>query len=160
MSDDLNFHYKRDERLSMRSAPQPRSSGGGFFRRGRGFPIVLVNVVLIAVLLVFRSRASAPVPYRAEVAGCQVTLGALAAGDDVIVALELKAGASVAAGERLFAVFRAGEAEMRLSELLPAAQRTVTLDGRIIGAGAAREVVVEVTAGGKSAVLRRALERG
>ncbi len=158
MSDDLNFHYKRDERLSMRSAPQPRAEGGGPIRR-RGIPILFVGV-LIAIVLVLQRHPPAAGPYRAELAGCQVTLTAIAAGDDVIAALELKGGASVAAGERLFAIFRAGEAELRLSEMLPAAGRSVTLDGRIIGAGAAREVVVEVTAGGKTAVLRRALERG
>jgi hypothetical protein len=158
VSDDLNFHYDRDERLSMRSAPQPRSSGGGFARRRR-LPFLFV-LVLISILVILQRHPSVRAAYRAELAGCQVTLNALAAGDDVIVTLEVKGGASVAAGERLFAVFRAGEAEIRLSEVLPAARRTVTLDGRIIGAGAVREVVVEVSAGGKSAVLRRALERG
>jgi hypothetical protein len=159
VSEHLDFHYKRDERLSMRSAPQPRGSGGRLFGRGRSVPILFV-LVLIAAAIVLRSHTAAQASYSGGLAGCRVTLKAAADGDDVVAEIEVTAGSRPAAGERLFAIFHAGAAEMRVSQVVPAAGRSVTLGGRIIGAGPAREATAEVTAGGKSIVLRRALERG
>jgi hypothetical protein len=157
MSDELNFHYKREERLAMHSAPATRGPERRFLRANRGRVILLL--ALIVGLFAVYNRSPARAAYTADVAGWRVTLRGVAAGEDALAVLDVVAAGGATTGERLFAVFRAGDAELRLSEVLPAQGGTVTISGRLLATGRARELTAEVSIGAKKAALRRVLER-
>ena len=166
MSDDLDFHYNREERLAMRSAPKASGSGRGLLR-GRKRPLVLlINLVLMVALFMIYARTQGPA-HTAEVLGWQVTLRGMAAGSDVLAVLEATAGAGAdrarqSGEERLFVVFRAGEAEMRLSEVLPARPAqgdSIVVSGRLVEAGRPRDLSAEVSIGDRTTTLRRSLDR-
>jgi len=164
MSDEPGFHYKRDERLSMRSAPRPTGPHRGFFRGNRGAKILLFNLVLIAALFVLYGRSMVRSENRAELAGLRLTLQGAAEADDVLAILEVRAAAPAASaasapGQRLFVVFRAGDADLRFSQVLPAPGSSIAISGRLLAAGQVRELVAEVSVGEKRVVLRRAIAR-
>ena len=160
MSDDLDFHYKREERLSMRSAPRRVPAGGGSLRFNRGRGILLFNLVLVVLLFAVYTRVLARADRVADFAGCRLALRAMAAGDDVLALLEVSAGAKAPSGERVFVVFRAGDADLRLSELLPQPGGSLALSGRLPDDARAREITAEVSAAGRTVLLRRAVDRG
>ena len=162
MSDDLEFHYKREERLGMHSAPDVRPQKPGLPGRSRRPFGLLINFVLIAALFIFFARFQGSA-HTAEILGWRLTLRGVPAGSDVLAVLEGTAQAAVEArageGERLFVVFRAGEADLRLSEALPAEGGSIVVSGRLIAAGNPRSLQAEVSIGGKKATLRRGLDR-
>lgn len=164
MGDDLSFHYKREERLSMRGAPEPRGPQRGFLRGGRRPFALVLNLVLIVALFAIYARSQARAAHTADVSGWTVTLRAVAAGEDVLAVIEAAPAASgaerrAAAGERLFVVLRAGEAELPLSEVLPQGEGSIAISGRLVAAGRPRQLSAEVTIGGEKRTLRRLLDR-
>jgi hypothetical protein len=162
VSEDLGFHYKREERLGMRGAPQPGAPGRRLLPGGRRPLVLVVNVVLIVALFVLYGRSRVANAESAELQGWRVALRGIPAGNDVLAVLEASASgtaAGAAGGARIYVVFRAGEAELRLSEALPADGGSVALSGRLVEAGTPSELTAEVSIGDAVARLRRSLSR-
>lgn len=164
MANGLNFHYKRDERLAMRSAPSSGQPERGGPRGNRRSLVLLLNLVLIVALFAIYARSQARAAHTAELSGWRFTLRGVAAGDDVLAVVEGTSVAATAArtgagDQRLFVVLRAGEADLRLSELLPAGGGSITLSGRLIASGGARDLSAELAIGGEKRTLRRLLDR-
>jgi hypothetical protein len=156
MSDDFDFHYKREERLARHSAPRPRPSSG-FLPGNRRSSLLFLNLVIIVVLLALYGRLIAGGGETARLAGCRLALHAASDGDAIEAVLEADVVDAAAAGKRLFVVFAAGQADLRLAEVLPDAGGRIALRGRLDAAGA-EDVHAEVSVGGKSIKMRVVLD--
>ncbi len=163
---DVVFHYSREERLAMASAPKgPRSvSGGffrGFFRRGRLPSLLPLLVVALVVVVGFKfivPRSSSS----ATLSGYEAVLRASLYADALLVSVTFTplAGARSAAGPLdatvSFALPDTGE-RLLLSEAL--GDQPSTIRGRMKYIGKERKITAEVRLGGKAASLSLGLKK-
>ena len=87
---DVVFHYSREERLAMGSAPRGPSTGGrgflrGILRRGR-LPIFLPLIAIVIAMLVLASRGQGSAG-RAAIAGYVAVLRASPYEDSLLVSV-------------------------------------------------------------------------
>jgi hypothetical protein len=155
VSDDFDFHYRREDRLAKHSAPRPRPSAS-FLQSHRRSAVLFLNLAIIVVLLALYARLIGGAE-SGRLPGCRLTLHAAPEGDAVEAVLEAEVVDAAATGQRLFAVFVAGEADLRISEVLPAVGGRIALRGRLDAADV-KDVRVRVSVAGKSTGLRVALK--
>jgi hypothetical protein len=161
---DVVFHYSREERLAMASAPKgPKSvSGGffrGFFRRGRLPSLLPLLVVAVVVVLGFRflvPRSSS----RATIAGYEAVLRASLYADALLVSVTFTPLAGRTSGPAIaslnFVLPDTGE-RLLLSEELGLEPSTIR--GRMRYTGKERKLTAEVRLGGKTAGLSLGLKK-
>ena len=149
---DLGYHYSRRERLSLESAPPPRSEGG-FFRRNRHLVIILLDLMIL-VLLFYGLRAFlAGQQERTRLAGYQLTLRGFPYEEVVLASMSVKRISRKPAGEYTsirvrFQLEDGGEAveaetllpdetgeEIMLRQALPAPQRSEVLLAEVVLSG-------------------------
>jgi hypothetical protein len=94
------YHYSRQDRLSMASAPRFRDSGGGIFRRNRTLLIILLDLVIILILGLFLVRFLYARVDRADLEGYNVVLRGVRTEEVVLATLMVKKTASSEAAER------------------------------------------------------------
>ena len=158
MSGNFDYHYSRKERLGMPGAPGPADGSRSLFRRNRGLMILLIDIIVIVIAVILYRQFLYEPAYSAELAGYRVALRGFAIEDRVIVDLRITGTARAEpAAQRLFAVFRAGRAETRLSAELPAAGESTGVTGVLLGAGSPSQVEAEVSIGTATATVRRDL---
>ena len=149
----------------MPGAPVRRPRPKGIFRRNRGLLILVIDVVLIAILAIIYRQFLWQPPYSAEIAGYHVRLRGFLLAEKVMVELQVRGpadgdgAAGVRTPERVFAVFRAGDVELRASGILPAPGDQLSLSASLLGTGEPEEVRADVRIGDSSQSLRRSLER-
>jgi hypothetical protein len=166
VSDDQQYerHYSREERLAMPGAPSPRQRPKGFLRGNRGLVILLIDVAIIAIMaIIYRQFLFSPA-YEGELSGYRFTLRGFALQSRVVAELLIepiggggRAETASPQADRVYAVFRAGDGEMRLAADLTG--EAATLEGAVLGSEGAEELVAEVSVGQTSLVLRRRLTR-
>jgi len=88
------YHYSRQDRLSMTTAPHIRDRGGGIFRRNRTLLIILVDLVIVVILGVFLVRFLYARVNRAELEGYSVVLRGVRTEEVVLATLTITATAS------------------------------------------------------------------
>ena len=172
---DVVFHYSREERLAMASAPRgPRSASGGFFRgffrRGRLPSLLPLLVVALAVVVLFRvvPRSSS----RATLSGYEAVLRASLHADALLVSVTFtpvagpqrtdgSASGSPAGDGSLTATVSfelpdTGE-RLLLSEALGAGPSTIR--GKMRYIGKERKLTAQVRVGEKAASLSLGLKK-
>ncbi len=165
---DLNFHYNREERLSMSNAPDlSRRGRKGFLKSNRSLIILLVDIALICVLFIaYRAFFFRP-PYLEELSGYRLTLRGMALSDRIVASLWVESTSkqeenpSKSDMERIFVRFSVGEEELRVSEkLLLARDEPLELAASLFVRDAPHVdfLRAEVQIGQRKAVLERRLE--
>jgi hypothetical protein len=86
---DLNFHYNREQRLSIPGAPPPPLAKG-FMRRNRHLIIILIDIIVLLAAGFFLSRFWFNVPHQARIDGFTVTLRGLPYQETVFATLTVK----------------------------------------------------------------------
>lgn len=84
------YHYNRQERLSMPTAPRHPERRGGIFRRNRTLLIILVDLVIVLILGLFLMRFLYAQVSRADLEGYSVVLRGAYSQDVVIATLTVK----------------------------------------------------------------------
>jgi len=86
---ELDFHYSRDARLSLPTAPRrpPRQS---FFRRHRGLLIILADIAILVILGFVFLFFFGPPDSTAKIGGYRVTLRALRYGEAVFATVSVR----------------------------------------------------------------------
>jgi len=157
---DVVFHYSREERLAMASAPKgPKSVSGAFFRgflrRGRLPSLLPLLVVALVVVLVFKfvvPRASS----RAILSGYEAVLSAFPYEDALLVGVTFipgtvrKRAAEVLTASISFELPDTGE-RLLLSEALGDGPSTIR--GKMKYTGKERKLTAQVRVGEKAASL-------
>jgi hypothetical protein len=163
---DVVFHYSREERLTMASAPKgPKTVSGGFFRgflrRGRLPSLLPLLVVALVVVLGFKflvPRSSST----AILSGYEAVLRASLYADALLVSVTFTpvAGARRTAGPPTatvsFALPDTAE-RLLLSEAL--GEGPSTIRGQMKYTGKERRLTAEVRHGGKAASLSLGLKK-
>jgi hypothetical protein len=173
---DVVFHYSREKRLAMASAPKgPRSvSGGffrGFFRRGRLPSLLPLLVIALVVVLGFKfivPRSSSS----AVLSGYEAVLRASLYADALLVSVTFTpaagtrrnagstsgsaAGGGPPTASVSFALPDTGE-RLLLSEAL--GEGPSTMRGKMRYIGKERKLTAEVRLGGKAASLSLGLKK-
>jgi hypothetical protein len=99
------YHYSRQDRLSMATAPHSRPRGGGIFRRNRTLLIILLDLVIILILGVFLVRFLYARVNRAQLEGYSVVLEGLHTEGVVLATLTITNTDAAAAGRSVFVRF-------------------------------------------------------
>jgi hypothetical protein len=94
------YHYSRQDRLDMASAPRFRDPRGGIFRRNRTLLIILLDLVIILILAVFLVRFLYARVNRANLEGCSVALRGVRTEEVVLATLTIERTASSEAGQQ------------------------------------------------------------
>jgi hypothetical protein len=94
------YHYSRQDRLSLASAPRFRDSGGGIFRRNRTLLIILLDLVIILILGLLLVRFLYARVNRADLEGCNVVLRGVRTEEVILATLTIKRTASSETGQR------------------------------------------------------------
>jgi hypothetical protein len=81
------YHYSRQERLSLQTAPRFRDKRGGIFRRNRTLLILLLDLVIVVIIGVFLVRFLYARVNRAELQGYSVVLRGVLYEEVVLAAL-------------------------------------------------------------------------
>ncbi|UCF97685.1 MAG: hypothetical protein JSV89_21330 [Spirochaetaceae bacterium] len=81
------YHYSRQERLSLPTAPRFPGRGGGIFRRDRILLIILLDLIIVLILGVFLIRFLYGQVNRANLEGYSVVLRGVCAGEVVLASL-------------------------------------------------------------------------
>ncbi len=162
---DVEFHYSREKRLLMESAPKPREIKGflsGLFRRGgrggRGLsPLFPVFIAGLAIVLVFRF---APQPAnRAEIAGFQAVLRASIYGDSLLVSVSFTRGKESGHGpdtptaENAFVRFMLSDTGEELLVSQELSEDVTVLRGSMPYSGKEKKIIAEVSIGGTAKTL-------
>jgi hypothetical protein len=100
------YHYSREQRLNLPTAPRVQDRGGGIFRQNRTLLIILLDLVIILVLGLFLMRYLYAQVHRADLEGYSVVLRGFSSGEVVFATLTItnKRGGSET-GERIYARF-------------------------------------------------------
>jgi hypothetical protein len=119
---DLNFHYDREQRLSMPGAPPPPLPKG-FMRRNRHLIIILIDIIVLLAVGYFLSRFWFNAPHQARIDGFTVTLRGLPYQETVFATLTVKRTAKTPLEperfqERLYVRFFLSDRAVRESETL------------------------------------------
>ena len=149
---DMGYHYSRQERLSLESAPPPRLDGS-FFRRNRHLTIIRLDL-LVLVILFFALRTFVLGGHdRARLAGYQVTLRGFPYEEVVLASVSIKRISKKPAGEYArihvrFVLAEGGEAvevdallpnrpgeETVLRQAIPASGKAETLSAELVLSG-------------------------
>jgi hypothetical protein len=157
---EFDYHYNREERLSMSNAPDlSRRSKRGFLKGNRALIILLIDILLICLLFVaFRYFIYKP-PNVGQLTGYALSLRGMSLGDRVVVSLRVERRNAEAPLGRVYAVFRIEDAELRLSRMLPADRgEVVELTGTLFVAGRDRKLTAEVQIGQERRSLSRKLQ--
>lgn len=100
------YHYSREQRLSLHTAPGVSDRGGGFFRKNRILMLILLDLIIILVLGLFLMRYLYAQVHRADLEGYSVVLRGLPSGEVVFATLTItNKGSGSAARERIYARF-------------------------------------------------------
>lgn len=123
MKKEPEFHYSREERLSLLSAPDLSSRGDkrGVFRRNRTLLIILLDICVVSLLVLIYSRFLYVPPYQGELAGVLLVLNAYETEEKCLGILTVK---RVDEPERegavqMRVVFRRAGEQVQLTETLP-----------------------------------------
>lgn len=98
------YHYSRQDRLSLPTAPRFPQKGGGIFRRNRTLLILLLDLVVVMVLGVFLVRVFYSQVNRADLEGYSVVLRGVRSQETVIATLTV-ANSSSESQQRVFVRF-------------------------------------------------------
>ena len=98
------YHYSRQDRLSLPTAPRFPQKGGGIFRRNRTLLILLLDLVVVMVLGVFLVRVFYAQVNRADLEGYSVVLRGVRSQETVIATLTV-ANSSSESQQRVFVRF-------------------------------------------------------
>ena len=100
------YHYSRQDRLSMASAPRFPERKGGIFRRNRTLLIILLDLVIIMILGVFLVRFLYARVNRAELEGYRVVLRGVRTEEVVLATLTVTNTTAAPMGQKtVFARF-------------------------------------------------------
>jgi hypothetical protein len=100
------YHYSRQDRLSMATAPRFRERGGGIFRRNRTLLIILLDLVIVLILGVFLVRFLYAQVNRANLEGYSVVLRGARSEGVVVATLSITNTAAASTAEQsVFARF-------------------------------------------------------
>ena len=94
------YHYSRQDRLDMATAPRFRGSGGGIFRRNRTLLIILLDLVIILILGLLLVRFLYARVNRANLEGYNVVLRSVRTEEVILATLTVTKTASAAAAEQ------------------------------------------------------------
>jgi hypothetical protein len=94
------YHYSRQDRLSMATAPRFRDSGGGVFRRNRTLLIILLDLVVILILGVFLVRFLYARVNRADLEGYRVVLRGVRTEEVVLATLAITNTSAASTGQQ------------------------------------------------------------
>jgi hypothetical protein len=121
--------------------------------------ILLIDVVIIIfVVVIYRQFLYEP-PHTGRLEGYDLLLRGFPLEDRIMVDLRVSPRAgTVPAQDRVFAVFTAGDQEIRLSASVPRDDEPVSLNGAILTSGVPDSVEALVTIGGRDKRLRRVLD--
>jgi hypothetical protein len=139
------YHYSREDRLSMATAPHFRQRGGGIFRRNRTLLIILVDLVIVMILGVFLVRFLYARVNRADLEGYSVVLRGVRREEVVLATLTItNTEAASSAEQTVFARFSlvrnpdeeeatyvsgvAGEGERILRAVIPLSASSASAD--------------------------------
>jgi hypothetical protein len=137
------YHYNRQDRLSMASAPSFQHRGGGIFGRNRTLLIILVDLVIVLILGVFLVRFLYARVNRAELEGYRVVLRGVRTEEVVLATLTITATASAeqrgvrarfslernpAEEDAVYASGTAGEGESILRVVIPVSASELSSD--------------------------------
>jgi hypothetical protein len=94
------YHYSRQDRLSMATAPRFRDSGGGIFRRNRTLLIILLDLVIILILGLLLVRFLYARVNRTDLEGYSVVLRGVRSEEVILATLTVTKTASSAPAEQ------------------------------------------------------------
>jgi hypothetical protein len=162
---DVVFHYSREERLAMASAPRgPKTVSGdffrGFFRRGR-LPFLL-PLLLVALAIVVLPRLVARSSSRATLSGYEAVLRVSPYADALLVSVTFTPGtgqkrpAEAPTASVTFDLPDTGE-RLLLSEVLGDGPSTIR--GKMKYIGKERKLTAQVRVGEKAASLSLGLKK-
>jgi hypothetical protein len=143
----------------MPGAPRQDRERGGLFRKNRGLMILLIDIVIIVIVaIIYRAFLYEP-PYAGRLEGYQLLLRGFALEDRIMVDLRVEKRPDTQESDgRVYVVFAAGSQEMRLSGNLPKGEKLLSLNGALLTAEEAGEVVAVVSIHGREKRLVRKLE--
>ena len=95
-----DYHYSRQDRLSMTTAPRFRERGGGIFRRNRTLLIILLDLVIILILGVFLVRFLYTQVNRANLEGYSVVLRGVKSQEVFVATLTITNTAAASTAEQ------------------------------------------------------------
>lgn len=160
---ELTYHYKREERLQLGSAPAPAPAGGSFLKN-RTFRLILLNAVLLAVIVFIGQWLLQGGGERARIGGYAVSLQALRFEESVYATVSVRRAGRTPPGEGRFAVLfvlEPGGERAEKSGALPLGMGEEVTVGEAIpaagGTGAVRAVRAELTVEGRTQRLRCSL---
>ena len=125
---DLQFHYKREERLNMPSAPRHFVGKGGAFRKNRSLLFILFDVLILVVIIFIIYRVvfvynTDKNNYQGNLAGYSVVLYVYPQDDLalVMVAVSKLASTPETAEDRIYIRFYYEDSDIQefVSERLP-----------------------------------------
>ena len=87
---DSSFHYHREERLAMPSAPDLSAHGRkGVFKGNRGLLILLFDILFICLMAFILKQFIFKPSYEADVEGCRVVLEAYRVNDGILTVVRI-----------------------------------------------------------------------
>jgi hypothetical protein len=94
------YHYSRQDRFSMATAPRFRVKGGGIFRGNRTLLIILLDLVVVVILGVFLVRFLYARVNRAELEGYSVKLRGVRTEEVVLATITITNTTAASSGEQ------------------------------------------------------------
>ncbi|NOY10094.1 MAG: hypothetical protein GXP33_14775 [Spirochaetes bacterium] len=159
------FHYNRDERLSMPTAPAEGKRSRGIFKGNKTLIILFINVIVIFLVLFLFFRFINKPSYKNVKAGYRLELDAFPYADAILVSLYIKrVKENKTNGKyRISALFyTSGEPEKKkiISEDAPAGKdREIILRTKLHWLARDDSVNAEVDIGGVMVVLKRSVKK-
>jgi hypothetical protein len=123
---EYNFHYNRDERLSMPNAPKlnygPKQS---IFKRNKSLAIILIDIAIILVVFSFFKIFLELPPHVDENNGYLLSLSGFSTNEEVIVRIKIEKKDRDAATGIANITFTTGNSTLKISCDLPQGLGTV-----------------------------------
>ena len=115
-----NYHYKREERLTMPNAPKKDTNlSKNIFKRNKSLVIILVDIIIILVVFSFFKIFIEMPSYVDENNGYVLTLSGFSTSEEVIVRIKIKKEEQDAASGKAEMTFKAGNNKLEIISELP-----------------------------------------
>ena len=85
--DNLNFHYKRDERLKTLDPSVKDKGKKGFFKKNRQLKIILFDILIIILAAIILPPLLKSREYKNNVYGCNIRLECFMLDDSILASL-------------------------------------------------------------------------
>ncbi len=115
-----NYHYKREERLSMPNAPKKDTNySKNIFKRNKSLVIILIDIIIILVVFSFYKIFIEMPSYVGKNNGYVLTLSGFSTSDQVIVRIKIRKVEQDAAAGNAEITFKAGNNTLEIISELP-----------------------------------------